>query len=121
MSKARISGPFIAVVLRASFKYLSSTIVARRFLGVLRFIRGGDFLACLSSALYYSKAPIYSIILRMVTSLERAWLASSMLIYIKANQVVELIVIYIESGRSGIVVVAGVLLRPDYNVLRILK
>jgi hypothetical protein len=35
--------------------------------------------------LYYSKAPIYLIMLRIVTSLEQAWLASSILIHIEAN------------------------------------
>ena len=44
-----------------------------------------------------------------------------MLIYIEANQVVELLVIHIESGRSNTVVVAGALLRLDRNVLRILE
>ncbi len=78
-------GPFIAVVTYTSFRYLSRIMVARRFLGALRFVRGGAFLACSSSALYYSEAPIYSIMLRMVTVLERVWLASSMLIYIEAD------------------------------------
>jgi hypothetical protein len=75
----------IAVVLGASFKYLFRTTVARRFLGVFYFIGGGAFLACLSLALYYFKAPIYSIMLRIVVSLDRAWPTSSMLIYIEAN------------------------------------
>jgi hypothetical protein len=83
--KIGFSGPFITVVTRASFRYLSRTTVARRFLGALRFVGGGAFLACLSSALYHSEAPIYSIMLRMVTVLEQAWLASSMLIYIEAD------------------------------------
>jgi hypothetical protein len=60
----------ITVVLYASFKYLSRIIVARCFLGVPRFIGGGAFSAYSSSVLYHSKAPIYSIILRIVTSLE---------------------------------------------------
>src|SRR5438309_1597889 len=90
----------MAVVSRASFRYLSRTTVARRFLGVPRFVRGSAFLACSSSASYHSEAPIHSIILRMVASLERAWPASSMLIYMEADQVVELLVIHIEPGRS---------------------
>lgn len=83
--KASFPGLFAAIVLYASFKYLSKTIVARRFLGVPCFVRGGAFLAYLSLALYYFKALIYFIILRIVASLERAWLAFSILIYIKAN------------------------------------
>jgi hypothetical protein len=111
----------MAVVSRASFRYLSRTTVARRFLGVPRFVGGGAFSACSSSALYYSEAPIHSIILRMVASLERAWPASSMLIYMEADQVVGLLVIYIEPGRSAIAAVAGVPPRPGRNVLRILE
>jgi hypothetical protein len=109
------------VVLRASFRYLSRTTVAKRFLSVPRFIGGRAFSACSSLASYHFKAPIYSIMLRMVASLERAWPASSMLIYIEADQVVELLAIYIEPSCSAIAVVVGSLLRLSCNVLRILK
>jgi hypothetical protein len=109
------------VVLRASFRYLSRTTVAKRFLSVPRFVRGSAFLACLSLALYHSKAPIYFIMLRIVASLEQAWPAFSMLIYIEANQVVKLLAIYIEPSRSATAVVAGALLRLSRNVLRILE
>ena len=106
-----------AVVSCASFRYLSRTTVARRFLGVPRFVGGGAFLACSSSASYHSKAPIYSIMLRMVASLERAWPASSMLIYMEADQVVGLLAIHMEPGRSA----TAVVLRLGRNVLRILE
>jgi hypothetical protein len=69
--EASFPGLSITILLYASFRYLSRITVARRFLGVPRFIGGSAFSACLSSVLYYSKAPIYSIILRMVASLER--------------------------------------------------
>jgi hypothetical protein len=111
----------IAIVLCPSFKYLSRTIVARRFLGVPCFVGGSAFLACSSLALYYSKAPIHSIILRIVASLEQAWPTSSILIYIEANQVVRLLIIHIEPSHSTIVVVVGAPLRLGCNVLRILK
>jgi hypothetical protein len=39
--------------------------------------------------------------LRMVASLERAWLASSMKIHMEAGQAVGLLVIHIEPGRSA--------------------
>jgi hypothetical protein len=120
-SEASFPGLSIAVVLHASFRYLSRTTVARCFLGVPRFVGGSAFSACSSSALYYSEAPIYSIILKIVASLERAWPASSILIYIEADQVVGLLVIYIEPGCSAIAVIAGVLPRPGRNVLRILE
>jgi hypothetical protein len=119
--EASFPGLSITIVLGASFRYLSRTIVARRFLGVPRFIRGGAFLAYLSSVLYYSKAPIYSIILRIVTSLERAYSTSSILIHIEANQVIGLLIIYIEPSRSTIAVIAGIPLRLGRNILRILK
>jgi hypothetical protein len=119
--KIGFSGPFIAVVTRASFRYLSRTTVARRFLGAPRFVGGGAFLAYSSSALYHSKAPIYSIMLRIVTVLEQAWPASSMLIHIEADQVVRLLVIHIESGRPTVAVVAGVPLRLGRIVVRILE
>jgi hypothetical protein len=110
---------FVAVVSGASFKYLSRTTVARRFLGVSRFVGGGAFSACSSSASYHSEAPIHSIILRMVTSLERAWPASSILIHMEADQVAGLLVIHIEPSCSATAVV--VLLRLGRNVLRILE
>jgi hypothetical protein len=71
-SEASFSGLSIAVVLYTSFRYLSRTTVARRFLGVPRFVGGSTFSACSSSALYYSEVPIYFIILRIVASLEQA-------------------------------------------------
>jgi len=74
-------GSCTAVVLSASFKYWSSTTVARRVLGFPRFVRSSVFLASLSSTLYYSEAPIHSIILRIVAFLERAWPVSSMRIH----------------------------------------
>jgi hypothetical protein len=70
--EASFPGLSVTVVLSASFRYLSRTTVARRFLGVPRFVGGGAFLAYSSSASYYSKALIYSIMLRIVASLERA-------------------------------------------------
>jgi hypothetical protein len=108
-------------VVSASFRYLSKTTVARLFLGVPCFVGGGAFLACLSSALYYSEAPIYSIILRIVTSLEQAWPILRILIHIEADYVIRLLVIHIEPSYSAIVVIAGVLPRLGRNVLRILK
>jgi hypothetical protein len=57
----------------------------------------------------------------MVTSLERVWPASSILNHIEANQVVGVPIIYIESSRSAIVIVAGVPLRLGRNILRIFK
>ena len=56
--------------------------------------------------------------LRMVTSLERASPATSMLIHMDADQVVELLVIYIESGCPAVAVRATV---PDCIVPRILE
>jgi hypothetical protein len=70
--EASFPGLFITIVLSASFKYLSKIIIAKRFLGIPCLIRGSAFLAYSSSASYYSKAPIYFIILRIVTSLEQA-------------------------------------------------
>ena len=119
--KASFPRLFVAVVSCASFRYLFRTIVARRFLSVPHFIGGSAFLACSSSASYHFKAPIHSIILRIVASLKQVWLASSMLIYMEADQVVRLLAIYIEPSRSTIAVVAGTLLRLSCNVLRILK
>jgi hypothetical protein len=94
--------------------------MAIRLLGVFCFVRGGAFLAYLSLALYHSKAPIYSIMLRIVTSLEQAWPASSIWIYMEANEDIKLLAAYMELGRSAIAVVAG-LSRVGYNILRILK
>jgi hypothetical protein len=59
--------------------------------------------------------------LRMVASLERAWPASSMLIHMEADQVVGLLAIHMEPGRSATAVVAGAPLRLGRNVLRILE
>ena len=64
------------------------------------------FSACSSSASYHSEAPIHSIMSRIVVSLERAWPASSMLIYIEADQAVGLLLIHTEPGRS--ITAAGV-------------
>ena len=114
-------GSCTAVVLSASFKYWSSTTVARRVLGFPRFVRSSVFLASLSSTLYYSEAPIHSIILRIVAFLERAWPVSSMRIHIVANQVVELLTIYTESCRSAVAAVVGVPLRLGCIVVRILE
>jgi hypothetical protein len=109
------------VVLRASFRYLSSMIIAKYFLSVLCFVEGGTFSVYSNSALYHSKALIYFIILRILTSLEQAWPVSSILIQIKADQVIELLMIYIESGRSAIAVVADIPPKLDRNMLRILE
>ena len=119
--EASFPGLSAAVVSRTSFRYLSRTMVARRFLGVPRFVGGGAFSACSSLALYHSKAPIHSIMLRMVASLEQAWPTSSMLIHMEANQVVGLLAIHMEPSRSTTVVVVGAPLRLGCNVLRILK
>jgi hypothetical protein len=70
--EASFPGLSIAVVLHAFFRYLSKTTVAKRFLSVPCFVEGSAFLACSSLALYYSKALIYFIILRIVASLEQA-------------------------------------------------
>jgi hypothetical protein len=71
-SEASFPGLSITVVSRASFRYLSRITVARRFLGVPRFVGGGAFSAYSSSASYHSEVPIHSIMLRIVASLERA-------------------------------------------------
>jgi hypothetical protein len=119
--KASFLKLFIIVILSASFKYLSRTIIIKRFLNVPRFIKSSAFLACSSLASYHFKVLIYSIMLRIITSLKWAWLASSMLIYIKVNQVIKLLVIYIELSYSIIIVIINVLLRLSCNVLRILE
>jgi hypothetical protein len=111
--ESSVPGLSMAVVSYTFFRYLSRTTVARRFLGIPRFVGGGAFSACSSLALYYSEAPIHSIMLRMVASLERARPASSILIHIEADQVVGLLVIHIEPGPSAIAVVPGVPLRPN--------
>lgn len=105
----------------ASFRYLSSTIVARRVLSFPRLVRGGAFAASASSAAYHSKAPIYSIMFRIVASLEQAWPASNMLIHMNANQDIELLMIYIASPCATIAVVARDLSRLGRKVLRILE
>src|SRR5947209_12253714 len=51
-SEASFPGLSMDVASRASFRYLSRTTVARRFLGVPRFVGGGAFSACSSSASY---------------------------------------------------------------------
>jgi hypothetical protein len=96
-------------------------MVAICFLGVPCFVSGSAFPACSSSLSYYSKALIYSIIFRIVISLDRAWPASSILIYIKADQVVGLFVIYTEPGRSAIVVGVAVPPRLGRKVLRMFE
>src|SRR5436305_14430008 len=54
-SEASFPGLSMAVLSRASSRYLSRTTVARRFLGVPRFVGGGAFSACSSSASYHSE------------------------------------------------------------------
>ena len=53
--------------------------------------------------------------------MERALPASSMLIHIEADQVVELLVIHIEPDRSVIAVIAGIPPRLSHNILRMLE
>jgi hypothetical protein len=120
-SEATFPGLSIAVVSRASLRYLSKTTVAIRFLGVPRFVQDGAFPACSSSVSYHSKAPIHSTILRIVTSLDQAWPASSMLIHIEADQVIGLFVIHTEPGRPAISVGVTVPPRLGRSVLRILE
>jgi hypothetical protein len=114
-------GDATAMVSRVSFRYLSRTTVAIRFFRVPCFVRNGIFLVFSSLVLYYFEAPIYFIIFRKIISLDQAWPTSRILIYIEANQVIGLFVIYIEPGRSAIVVGVVVLLRLGYKVLRILE
>jgi hypothetical protein len=119
--KASFSGLFAAVVSCASFRYLSKTTVARRFLGVPRFVKNGAFSACSSSASCHSEAPTHFIMLRMVAFLERAWPASSMLIHIEAAQDAGLLAVHMEPGRSATTVTAGTPPRSGRSVLRILE
>ena len=83
--EAAFPGDATAMLSRASFRYLSRTTVAIHFRGVPRFVKVGTFLACSSLLLYYFEAPIYFIMFNIVTSLDRAWPASSMLIHIEAD------------------------------------
>ena len=111
--EASFPGLSMVVESCAFFRYLSRSTVARCFLAV-----PSQNVQARES--YHSEAPVRSAMLRMFAFLKRAWLTSSLFINMKVDQVVGLLVIYIEPDRSVTKFATGVPPWLGRNVLRIL-